>query len=134
MVVALANIPPLRRGTPIGSSSRGDQVTMNEPFFRWLELATEVARGTASQTEIDALDARVGVTESQIVVLQGQVTVLQGVDVTLAAAILSNALNIAAAQSDITQLQTDVAELQSLAVSRAARISTVQTPTIARRP
>jgi len=106
MVVALANIPPLRRGTPIGSSSRGDQVTMNEPFFRWLELATEVARGTASQTEIDTLDARVGVTESQIVVLQSA-------DVILTGDVLNNTNNIASMQTDITQAQTDITQLQA---------------------
>ena len=106
MVVALANIPPLRRGTPIGSSLKGGPVTMDEPFFRWLELATEVARGTASQTEIDTLDARVGVTESQIVVLQSA-------DVILTGDVLNNTNNIASMQTDITQAQTDITQLQA---------------------
>ena len=106
MVVALANVPPLRRGTPIGSSSRGDQVTMSEPFFRWLELATEVVRGTTSQTGIDALEVRVGTTEHQIFVLQSA-------DVILTGDVLNNTNNIASMQTDITQAQTDITQLQA---------------------
>ena len=105
MVVALANIPPLRRGTPIGSSLKGGPVTMDEPFFRWLELATKVSRGTASQDEIDALEVRVGTTEHQIFVLQSA-------DVILTGDVLNNTNNIASMQTDITQLQADVTALQ----------------------